>query len=110
MCDLKCIAIVVACLAASVAWADDAREAKAKAEAKEMLSRGKPEDAPDFHFIVVKDDAYLKSIGMTRAQYNAKCPVCATDWRKAWRVDGTKDDMTVYREIRKGTQSPKAGE
>ena len=57
-------------------------------------------------FSVVKSDAELKEIGITRAEANRRNPAAEKQWRDAWAAKGTKADNETYRKIRQATTAP----
>jgi hypothetical protein len=60
----------------------------------------------NFEFSVVKGDAELKRLGITREEANRKNPVAEKQWRKAWATKGQKGDTETYNRIRHETSPP----
>lgn len=63
----------------------------------------------NFEFSVVKGDAELKRLGLTRDEANRRNPMAEKQWRKAWATKGQKGDSETYKRIRRETSPPAPG-
>lgn len=59
-----------------------------------------------FEFPMVRSDADIKKMGLTREQFNKQNPAAESQWRRAWAAQGTKRDMSTFQLIRRNTTAP----
>ena len=59
-----------------------------------------------FEFPIVRSDADIKKMGLTREQFNKQNPAAESQWRRAWSAKGTKQDMSTFQIVRRNTTAP----
>lgn len=59
-----------------------------------------------FEFPIVRSDADIKKMGLTRERYNKQNPAAESQWRRAWAAKGTKQDMSTFQIVRRNTTAP----
>lgn len=59
-----------------------------------------------FEFPIVRSDADIKKMGLTRELYNKQNPAAESQWRRAWAAKGTKQDMSTFQIVRRNTTAP----